>query len=105
MARASKWVDLRCCDWDTFLSSLMVAAQRLSFPLILVNRCEARSYWRRYSCTGYEALLVQRNREIHDALYLGYGEPPEQRGSGGGRPKDPSPQPPTPVPGRSPALV
>lgn len=81
----------------------MVAAQRLNFPLILVNRCEARRYWRLYSCTGYEALLVQRNREMNDALYLGYGEPPEQGGSGGGNSKDPSP--PAPVPGRSPALV
>lgn len=105
MARASKWVDLRCCDWDTFLSSLMVAAQRLNFPLILVNRPEARSYWRRYSCTGYEALLVQRNREMNDALYLGYGEPPVQGGSGGGNPNNPSPLPPAPVPSRSPVLA
>lgn len=105
MARASKWVDLRCCDWEVFLSSLMVAAQRLNFPLILVNRCEARSYWRRYSCTGYEALLVQRNREMNDALYLGYGEPPALGESGGGSPIDPTSPAPSPVPGRSPVLA
>jgi len=66
----SKWVDRRCCDWDTFLCSVMNAAQRLKFPLILVNWCEARHTWRHHSCTGAEAVRMQRNRELNDAAYL-----------------------------------
>lgn len=70
MASKSKWIDRRCCDWDTFLCGVMKAAQRLKFPLILVNRCEARHYWRRHSCTGAEIVQMQRNRELNDAAYI-----------------------------------
>jgi len=77
----------------------MGAAQRLEFPLILVNWCEARSHWRRYSCTGADVIKMQRAREMNEALYNGYGEPPESGGkksddgSGGGpvRPVRPPP--------------
>lgn len=81
--RKAPWVDRRCCDWDTFLTGLMGAAHRLEFPLILVNWCEARSHWRRYSCTGAEVIRMQRGREINEALYNGYGEPPQSGGSKG----------------------
>jgi len=73
MARKKPWIDRRCCDWDTFLCGLMAAAQRLKFPLILVNRCEARHYWRRYACTGAEVIKMQRAREINAGLYLWCG--------------------------------
>lgn len=92
--RKSPWIDRRCCDWDTFLTGLMGAAHRLQFPLLLVNWSEARRYWRRYSSTGAEVLKMQRAREMHAALYNGYGEPPEGRGTkgdddGGGGPVTP----------------
>lgn len=102
MARKKQWVDKKCCDWDTFLDSLLASARRLNFPLLLINRCEARHYWRRYSCTGHEVVLMQRSREMQEALYNGYGEPPSPGGSGGdergGGPDRPvSPVPRTPV--------
>lgn len=84
-----RWVDKRCCDWDTFLDSLLASAQRLKFPIILINRCEARHAWRSYSCTGHEVVLTQRARELQDALYSGYGEPPISGGGDGGGGKDP----------------
>lgn len=80
MARKKPWIDRRCCDWDTFLSGVMGAAHRLQFPLILVNWCEARSHWRRYSCTGADVVKMQRAREINSATYL-YSTPPRGRGS------------------------
>ncbi|UZS74302.1 hypothetical protein OQB66_08340 [Pseudomonas syringae] len=70
MVRKKAWIDRRCCDWDTFLCGVMDAAHRLNFPLILVNWCEARSHWRRYSCTGAEVVKMQRSREINSAIYL-----------------------------------
>lgn len=79
MAKKRKWVDRRCCDWDTFLTSLMAAAQRYRFPLILVNWCEARSYWRRHSCTGAEVIQMQRVREVSDGQYM-LSTPPRRRG-------------------------
>lgn len=86
--RKRPWIDRRCCDWDTFLTSLMAAAHRERFPLLLVNRCEARRYWREHSCTGAEVIKMQRAREMNEALYNGYGEPPlndgDQRGGGDG---------------------
>lgn len=82
--RKAPWIDRRCCDWDTFLSSLMVAAQRQQFPLLLVNWCEARRYWRQHSCTGAEVIQMQRTREMNEALYNGYGEPPASGGNQGG---------------------
>lgn len=76
--RKAPWIDRRCCDWDTFLSSLMAAAQRRRFPLLLVNWCEARRYcqrgnvqriwrasrkwwksWWRWACEPYEAISNQ----------------------------------------------
>lgn len=80
MARKQPWIDRRCCDWDTFLCSLMAAAERLKFPLILVNNCEARRAWRRYGCTGAEAIKMQRNRVLGEAMYL-YSTPPRRRRS------------------------
>lgn len=74
MARDKAWIDRRCCDWDTFLCSVMAAAERLKFPLLLINRCEARSHWRRYGCTGAEVVRMQRAREINSAIYL-YSSP------------------------------
>lgn len=90
------WIDRRCCDWDTFLCSLMAAAERQRFPLLLVNWCEARRFWREFSCTGAEVINMQRAREMNDALYNGYGEPPangRNQGGGGGPipPVEPSP--------------
>lgn len=85
--RKAQWIDRRCCDWDTFLCSLMAAAERQQFPLLLVNWCEARRFWRQYSCTGAEVIRMQRAREMNDALYNGYGEPPasgRSQGGGGG---------------------
>lgn len=70
MQRTPKWVDRRCCDWDTFLGSVMKACQKLGFPLILVNWCEARRYWRTYSCTGADIIRMQRSRELNLAAYL-----------------------------------
>lgn len=70
MASKSTWIDRRRCDWDTFLCGVMKAAQRLKFPLILVNRCEARHYWRHHSCTVAEVVQMQRNRELNDAAYI-----------------------------------
>lgn len=91
--RKSPWIDRRCCDWDTFLTGLMGAAHRLNFPLLLVNRCEARRYWRRYGCTGAEVIKMQRAREMNQALYNGYGEPPrsgtDKDDDGGGGPRRP----------------
>ena len=97
--RKAQWIDRRCCDWDTFLSSLMIAAQRQGFPLLLVNRCEARQYWRKYACTGAEVITMQRRREMDEALYNGYGEPPASGGNnGGGGPGSPiRPSPVRPV--------
>lgn len=98
--RKAPWIDRRCCDWDTFLTGLMGAAYRLGFPLILVNWSEARHYWRRYSCTGFEVIKIQRGREMDAALYNGYGEPPNaggKDGGGGGHPVRPSPKKPTSV--------
>lgn len=94
--RKKPWVDRRCCDWNTFLTGLMGAAQRLQFPMLLVNWCEARRYWRRYSCTGMEVIKMQRAREMNEALYNGYGEPPGSGGNPGGgngpvKPVRPSP--------------
>lgn len=83
------WIDRRCCDWDTFLNSLMNAAQRMKFPLLLVDRCEARRFWRHHSCTGAEVIRMQRAREINAALYNGYGEPP---GTGGDQGRGNGPQ-------------
>lgn len=71
MTRKKLWVDRRCCDWDTFLTGLMAAAHRSGFPLLLVDRCEARRYWRQHSCTGAEVIRMQRAREMNDALYNG----------------------------------
>lgn len=48
----------------------MAAAQRSRFPLILVNWYEARSYWRRNSCTGAEVIQMQRTREANDGQYI-----------------------------------
>lgn len=79
MAREQKWVDRRCCDWDTFLTSLMAAAQRSRFPLLLVNWYEARSYWRRNSCTGAEVIQMQRTRDANDGQYI-LTTPPRRRG-------------------------
>ena len=87
--RKALWVDRRCCDWDTFLTSLMRAAQRLKFPLLLVNRCEARQYWRRYGCTGAEVIHMQRARELKEVIYDGYGKPPANGGNGGDGPTRP----------------
>jgi hypothetical protein len=56
----------------------MGAAHRLKFPLILVNWCEARSHWRRYSCTGADVVKMQRAREINAAIYL-YSSPTKRR--------------------------
>jgi hypothetical protein len=87
--RKTPWIDRRCCDWDTFLTSLMAAAERKGFPLLLVNWCEARSAWRRHSCTGAEVIHMQRARELNDALYNGFGEPPLGKGGQGGGPSFP----------------
>ena len=96
--RKAPWVDRRCCDWDTFLISLMAAAQHLKFPLLLVNRCEARRFWRRHGCTGAEVIIMQRARELDDALYNGYGLPPQGGDGGSNGPKAPdSPRPKRPV--------
>jgi hypothetical protein len=97
--RKAPWIDRRCCDWDTFLTGLMGAAHRLSYPLILVNWCEARRYWRRYSCTGTEVIKMQRGREMNDALYNGYGEPPNRGGNSGngGGTGSPKPFKPSPI--------
>ena len=40
-------------------------------------------HWRRYSCTGSQALQMQRAREMNAALYNGYGD-----GLGGGPNED-----------------
>ncbi|VVP60584.1 hypothetical protein [Pseudomonas fluorescens] len=72
------WIDRRCCDWDMFLFELIGTAYQMKFPLLLVNWCQARRYWRRYSCTGAEVIKIQRAREINETLYNGYGEPPSQ---------------------------
>jgi len=98
MARKKRWVDRRCCDWDTFLCSVMASAARLKFPVLLINRCEARRYWRHYGCTGHEVVLMQHCREVNAALYNGYGEPPGRgkrpddggNGGSGGTPVKPS---------------
>lgn len=66
----SKWVDRKCCDWDTFLTDVMGACERLKFPLVLIDRCAARRAWRRHSCTGAEVVKMQRLREIAQAEYL-----------------------------------
>ncbi|HCF7071156.1 TPA: hypothetical protein NIJ37_003515 [Pseudomonas aeruginosa] len=95
--RKAPWIDRRCCDWDTFLSSLMAAAQRQLFPLLLVNWCEARRYWRQHSCTGAEVIQMQRAREVNEALYNGYGEPPANGGSHGGGAGPVSPVRPSPI--------
>lgn len=94
--RKSPWIDLRCCDWDTFLTGLMGAAHRLQFPLLLVNWCDARRHWRRYSATGAEVIKAQRAIEVNAGSYCGYGEPPDKGdhpGDGGGPrpPIQPSP--------------
>lgn len=65
-----KWVDRRCCDWDTFLTSLMRACEKLKFPLILINWRMARRDWRRYGMTGAEVVKMQRNAELPNAEYL-----------------------------------
>lgn len=94
MARKKRWVDRRCCDWETFLTGLMGSARRLNFPLLLINWCEARHCWRHYACTGHEVVLMQRGREMQDALYNGYGEPPgggANGGGDGGKPRQPQP--------------
>jgi hypothetical protein len=94
MVRKKRWIDRRCCDWDTFLDSLLASARRLNFPLLLINRCEARHFWRRYGCTGHEVVLMQRGRELQDAGYAGYGEPPQASdggNDGGGPVAPPSP--------------
>jgi len=74
MARNKAWIGLRCCDWGMFLCSVMAAAERLKFPILLINRCEARSHWRRYGCTRAEVVRMQRSREINSAIYL-YSSP------------------------------
>lgn len=91
------WVDRRCCDWDTFLDSLLAAARRTGFPILLVDRCEARRYWRRHSCTGAEVIRMQHAREADAALYNGIGEPPVAGDGGGGDRPSPSPDRPLPV--------
>lgn len=73
MSRKNPWIDRRCCDWDTFLCGLMRACERLQFPIILVDWCEARRYWRRHGCTGFEVIKMQRTREMNAALYLWCG--------------------------------
>jgi hypothetical protein len=94
MTQNKRWPDRRCCDWEVFLSGLMRSAERLNFPLLLINWCEARRWWRQYACTGHEVVLMQRGREMQDALYNGYGEPPIGGGNGsgdGGTPRTPQP--------------
>lgn len=78
MAGKKKWIDRKCCDWDTFLCSVMAAAEQLKFPLILINACEARHYWRHYGSTGAEVVVMQRNRELDDATYV-YSTPKRRR--------------------------
>jgi hypothetical protein len=70
----SSWIDRRCCNFDTFLCDVMRACERLKFPLILVDWCEARRYWRRYGCTGAEVVKMQRAKEINDGIYLYLGQ-------------------------------
>lgn len=50
-----------CCTFSTFMGSFIEAARREKFPLILVNRLEARQHWRQ-GLTGAEALLMQWHR-------------------------------------------
>lgn len=95
MPLKNQWVDRRCCDWDTFLDGLMAAAHRMGFPLLLVDRCEARRYWRRHSCTGAEVIRMQRAREMDAALYNGFGEPP--RSDNDPDSGQPTPLPPSPI--------
>ncbi len=97
--RRATWIDRRCCDWDAFLSSLMAAAQRRRFPLLLllVNWCEARRYWRQHSCTGAEVIHMQYAREVNEALYNGYGEPPACGGNPGVSGGPSSPVKPSPI--------
>lgn len=83
MTRKQPWIDRRCCDWDTFLTSLMAAAHRRQFPLILVNWCEARRDWRRHGCTGGEVIQMQRDRELNAWGLLDTGEGPRRGGDGG----------------------
>jgi hypothetical protein len=68
------WIDRRCCDWDMFLFELIGTAYQMKFPLLLVDWCQARRYWRRYSCTGADVIKIQRAREINETMYNGYGE-------------------------------
>jgi hypothetical protein len=90
MARKSQkelWIDRRCCDWDMFLFELIGTAYQIKFPLLLVNWCQARRYWRRYSYTGAEVIKIQCAREISKAMYSGFGEPSihdERLGDGSG---------------------
>ena len=91
------WIDRKCCDWDSFLSSLMAAAQRMNFPLLLVDRCEARRYWRRHSCTGAEVIKMQRARELDAALYIRAGRPPDSDGDQSGDNGPRSPVAPSPI--------
>jgi len=52
-----------CCNFDTFLNSLCSAARKTKFPLLLVDRLQARKHWRK-GMTGYEALITQRNQQM-----------------------------------------
>lgn len=69
MSLKSKWVDNRCCDWDTFLAGFMEAAERAKVPLLIIDRCEARRLWRRHSCTGSEALYHLKAELLSEIYY------------------------------------
>lgn len=52
---------MACCDWETFEEAFRAAwrrAKRSPSPL-LVDWDQARLYWDRYHCTGFEAARVQ----------------------------------------------
>lgn len=58
-----------CCTFSTFMGSFIEAARREKFPLILVNRLEARQHWRQ-GLTGAEALLMQKVKNQMEGEYL-----------------------------------
>lgn len=76
--KKKRWIDRRCCDWDTFLNSFTKAAEIKRFPLLMVDRMQARSDWRRYGMTGHEALIMQYNRALEELYDFG-SEPPKGR--------------------------
>ena len=54
-----------CCSWDTFLDGFLKSASQKGLPLLIVDRCKARRFWRE-GLTGAEAVHMIRSELLKE---------------------------------------